>query len=84
MRDWPWRTVEQGAANSVLAAASPLLDGVGGRYFENCNEALPRDQDRPPTDLDEVGVARYAIDPDVATRLWDVSMVMLRDAGWIG
>ena len=84
MRDWPWRTVEQGAANSVLAAASPLLDGVGGRYFENCNEALPRDQDRPPTDLDEAGVARYAIDPDVATRLWDVSMVMLRDAGWIG
>jgi NAD(P)-dependent dehydrogenase (short-subunit alcohol dehydrogenase family) len=68
----------------VVAAASPLLDGVGGRYFENCNEALPRDQDRPPTDLDEVGVARYAIDPDVATRLWDVSMVMLRDAGWIG
>src|ERR1700740_2570067 len=25
MKNWPWRTVGQGAANSVLAAASPLL-----------------------------------------------------------
>jgi len=23
----------------VLVATSPLLDGVGGRYFEDCNEA---------------------------------------------
>ena len=35
------RRVEQGAATSVLLAASPLLEGVGGRYFEDCNEALP-------------------------------------------
>ena len=33
------KTVEQGAATSVLLATSPLLDGVGGRYFEDCNEA---------------------------------------------
>ena len=83
MRDWPWRTVEQGAANSVLAAASPLLDGVGGRYFENCNEALPRDPGAAATDVDNAGVARYAIDPDIAARLWHVSTAMLRDAGWI-
>ena len=30
---------EQGAATSVLLATSPLLDGIGGRYFEDCNEA---------------------------------------------
>jgi len=83
MKNWPWRTVEQGASNSVLAAASPLLEGVGGRYFENCNEALTRDPDSPTTDLDDVGVARYAIDPDAATHLWEVSTAMLRDAGWI-
>ncbi len=35
-----FKSVEQGAATSVLLAASPLLDGVGGRYFENCNEAV--------------------------------------------
>jgi NAD(P)-dependent dehydrogenase (short-subunit alcohol dehydrogenase family) len=83
MRDWPWRTVEQGAANSVLAAASPLLEGVGGRYFENCNEALPRDGGDAGTDVDNAGVAPYAIDPGIATRLWDVSTAMLRAAGWI-
>ena len=33
------KTPEQGAATSVLLAASPLLDGVGGRYFEDCHEA---------------------------------------------
>ena len=83
MRDWPWRTVEQGAANSVLAAASPLLEGVGGRYFENCNEAWPRDPRAAAADVDNAGVAAYAIDPDIAARLWDVSTALLRDAGWI-
>src|SRR5258707_4821937 len=34
-----WKTPEQGAATSVLVATSPLLDGIGGRYFEDCNEA---------------------------------------------
>src|SRR6204780_888686 len=29
----------QGAATSVLLAASPLLNEIGGRYFEDCNEA---------------------------------------------
>lgn len=32
------RTVEQGAATSALLATSPLLEGVGGRYFVDCNE----------------------------------------------
>jgi hypothetical protein len=33
------KTVPQGAATSVLLAASPLLDGIGGWYFEGCNES---------------------------------------------
>ena len=33
------KTPEQGAATSVLLATSPLLEGVSGRYFEDCNEA---------------------------------------------
>src|SRR5712664_1348735 len=28
-----YKTIEQGAATSVLAATSPLLEGIGGRYF---------------------------------------------------
>src|SRR5262249_21195277 len=40
-----YKSVEQGAATSVLVATSPRLDGVGGRYFEDCNEAeaIPSD-----------------------------------------
>jgi NAD(P)-dependent dehydrogenase (short-subunit alcohol dehydrogenase family) len=64
----PWKTVEQGAATSVLVAASPLLDGVGGRYFEDCAEAEPLHPDNP-----HGGVATYALDPDNATHLWRIS-----------
>jgi NAD(P)-dependent dehydrogenase (short-subunit alcohol dehydrogenase family) len=63
-----WKTPEQGAATSVLLAASPLVDGVSGRYFEDCNEAGPN---RPGT---RTGVAPYALDPESAARLWDLSV----------
>jgi NAD(P)-dependent dehydrogenase (short-subunit alcohol dehydrogenase family) len=63
-----WKTPEQGAATSVLLAASPLVDGVGGRYFEDCNEAGPN---QPGT---RSGVAAYALDPAAAERLWTVSV----------
>ena len=49
----------QGAATSVLLAASPLLDGIGGRYFEDCNES--RVVAERPTDFSG-GVAPYALD----------------------
>jgi NAD(P)-dependent dehydrogenase (short-subunit alcohol dehydrogenase family) len=62
-----WKTPEQGAATSALAAASPLLDGVGGRYFEDCAEAEPN---QPGT---RHGVAAYALDPEQAERLWQVT-----------
>ncbi|HEX6444074.1 MAG TPA: SDR family NAD(P)-dependent oxidoreductase [Streptosporangiales bacterium] len=62
-----WKTPEQGAATSVLVATSPLLDGVGGRYFEDCNEAGEATDARH-------GVAPYALDPDAAKRLWQVSV----------
>jgi NAD(P)-dependent dehydrogenase (short-subunit alcohol dehydrogenase family) len=62
-----WKTVEQGAATSILVATSPLLDGIGGRYFEDCNEAAPH---QPGT---RTGVAAYALDPEAAARLWVVS-----------
>jgi NAD(P)-dependent dehydrogenase (short-subunit alcohol dehydrogenase family) len=63
-----WKSVEQGAATSVLLAASPLLEGVTGRYFEDCNEAGLRQ----PGILR--GVAEYAIDPEKAARLWQISV----------
>jgi NAD(P)-dependent dehydrogenase (short-subunit alcohol dehydrogenase family) len=62
-----WKTPEQGAATSVLVATSPLLDRVGGRYFEDCNEA---GLNQPGT---RTGVASYALDPEAAARLWQVT-----------
>jgi len=67
------KSIEQGAATSVLLAASPLLDGVGGRYFEDCNES-PVVTERSG---DFSGVAPYALDPDNAARLWDVGLAMV-------
>ena len=69
------KTVEQGAATPVLLAASPLLDGVGGRYFEDCNEAEVVEDPTPETGS---GVAAYAVDPENATRLWDISEELVR------
>jgi NAD(P)-dependent dehydrogenase (short-subunit alcohol dehydrogenase family) len=68
------KTPEQGAATSVLLAASPLLDGVGGRYFEDCNES-PVVHKRPEFGMG--GVAFYAVDPGNAERLWDVSLDLI-------
>jgi NAD(P)-dependent dehydrogenase (short-subunit alcohol dehydrogenase family) len=65
------KTIEQGAATSVLLASSPALDGVSGRYFEDCDEAGPHQ----PGTLS--GVAPHALDPEAAARLWDVSEKLL-------
>jgi NAD(P)-dependent dehydrogenase (short-subunit alcohol dehydrogenase family) len=66
-----YKTIEQGAATSVLVATSPLLEGVGGRYFEDCHEAVVLDPGAP--DTSGSGVAAYALDPEAAARLWQVS-----------
>ncbi|MGC4938262.1 SDR family NAD(P)-dependent oxidoreductase [Kribbella sp. DT2] len=66
-----WKTIAQGAATSVLLATSPLLEGIGGRYFEDCNEAEPH---QPGV---RRGVADYAVDPGNATRLWQVSLAAI-------
>jgi NAD(P)-dependent dehydrogenase (short-subunit alcohol dehydrogenase family) len=70
----PAKSVEQGAATSVLLAASPLVDGVSGRYFEDVNEAQVI---RERGGLGLKGVAGYALDPTNAERLWDVSLALI-------
>jgi NAD(P)-dependent dehydrogenase (short-subunit alcohol dehydrogenase family) len=66
-----WKTPEQGAATSVFIATSPLLTGIGGRYFDDANEAEPSVPGKPG------GVAAWALDPADAARLWDVSVDLL-------
>ena len=69
--DVSWKNVEQGAATSVLLAASPLVEGVTGRYFEDCNQAPAY---RPGV---RRGVAAYALDPQHAARLWQLSLDLI-------
>lgn len=76
------KTVEQGAATSVWCATSPLLDGMGGVYCEDCDVApLGRAEDAVDPTTDAIydlgeqsrGVMPYAVDPAAADRLWDLS-----------
>ncbi len=66
-----FKTREQGAATAVLVATSRQLVGIGGRYFEDCNEAqlLPANFSQQTAS----GVAPYALDPENAARLWKLS-----------
>ncbi|MER6977477.1 SDR family NAD(P)-dependent oxidoreductase [Streptomyces carpinensis] len=71
-----YKSPDQGAATSVLLAASPLLEGVTGRYFEDNQEArvVQGDEDQPG------GVAAHALDPKAADRLWEYGTAVLRSA----
>ncbi|MEV7345272.1 SDR family NAD(P)-dependent oxidoreductase [Streptomyces sp. NPDC093544] len=70
----PQKTVEQGASTSVLLAASPTVEGITGRYFEDCAQAEPVTERAGAV----AGVAPYAVDPENAARLWDVSEGLVR------
>ncbi|MEU7727679.1 SDR family NAD(P)-dependent oxidoreductase [Streptomyces sp. NPDC040724] len=62
-----FKTPSQGAATGLWAATSPLLDGRGGLYLEDCDIA----RIAAPTDpMDNGGVRAYAIDPEAAAHLW--------------
>jgi NAD(P)-dependent dehydrogenase (short-subunit alcohol dehydrogenase family) len=73
---YEYKTRDQGAATSVLVAGSPLLEGVSGRYFADCNEAPVVDSSLtgPPRGF---GVAPYALDRDNARRLCDLSLDLI-------
>ncbi|GAA3571771.1 SDR family NAD(P)-dependent oxidoreductase [Microlunatus spumicola] len=61
-----FKSTGQGAATTVWAATSPQLDGLGGVYLEDCDVARVSTDDAP-------GVRPYAIDPEQALWLWDLS-----------
>jgi NAD(P)-dependent dehydrogenase (short-subunit alcohol dehydrogenase family) len=69
--DSKWKTPEQGAATSILVATSPLLDGIGGRYFEDCTEAETGKLSA------RNGASEHALDPEAAARLWPLSVETL-------
>ena len=57
---------EKGARTSVYLAQSPEVEGVSGRYFDDCREAR---------------TSAAAREADVAARLWEVSAGLAGLAG---
>lgn len=70
--DERFKSTEQGAATSVWCATSPLLDGMGGVYCEDCNVAAMAGPDTPPF----AGVRPHIRDEALAAALWDLSEQM--------
>jgi NAD(P)-dependent dehydrogenase (short-subunit alcohol dehydrogenase family) len=55
------KDVPEGAATSTYVAASPLVEGMSGYYFADCNPVVPDPRME---------------DPELAARLWEVSEEM--------
>lgn len=62
-----WKSIPQGAATSCWAATASELAGTGGVYCEDCHVAAIDDHSSAG------GVRSYALDPDAAARLWQIS-----------
>ena len=78
------KTPQQGAATQVFAATSPLLAEIGGVYLAD-NDIAPLEADARPVTVDlgsgpletTPGVTGYAVDPESAERLWELSEKLL-------
>jgi NAD(P)-dependent dehydrogenase (short-subunit alcohol dehydrogenase family) len=66
------KEVPAGAATSVWAATAPELAGKGGLYLEDCRISAPAGTEGVTT-----GYRDYALDPELADRLWKVSEALL-------
>jgi NAD(P)-dependent dehydrogenase (short-subunit alcohol dehydrogenase family) len=64
-----FKSVDAGASTSIWCAVSPLLEGEGGVYCEDCNIAALWEEGMNPYS----GVRPYAIDREKAAALWAAS-----------
>ena len=63
----PFKTIPQGAATTCWVATADELEGRGGLYAEDCR--IAEQDDASSTG----GVRSYALDPEAADRLWELS-----------
>ena len=70
------KSVPQGAATMVWAAARASADEIGGRYCEHCHVSRVVPDDWKITPVSE-GVRAYAVDPARAQALWAKSETMV-------
>ena len=66
-----FKSIEQGAATSVLLATSPQLEGHRRPLLRGLQRGRAR---RPLHRVPASGVAAYALDPENARRLWELSL----------
>jgi NAD(P)-dependent dehydrogenase (short-subunit alcohol dehydrogenase family) len=52
------KSIEQGAATTVYVATAPELNNVGGKFYSDCNEAVPK---------------AHCLDMSFAEKLWEKS-----------
>ncbi|HET6977102.1 MAG TPA: oxidoreductase [Pyrinomonadaceae bacterium] len=72
-----FKNAEQGAATSVWCATSPQLEGKGGVYCMDVDIApVVFDFNLQGLDQEPDGVLPWAVDPDLAERLWTLSEQM--------
>jgi NAD(P)-dependent dehydrogenase (short-subunit alcohol dehydrogenase family) len=67
-----YKSVEQGAATTMVAAVSNEFAHTGGHYLDDCREAYTVSDDASLADHPH-GVKAWALDPESARRLWIVS-----------
>jgi hypothetical protein len=65
------KSVEQGAATTVLAAISKDWEGKGGKFLQDCKEA-ERGEDNG--NAFGVGFVKQTYDPETEARLWRDSL----------
>ena len=68
-----YKSLEAGAATTVWAATSELLEGKSGLYLEDCGFSQLHDEANPTIG----GYKTYALNTDSAEQLWELSEHML-------
>jgi hypothetical protein len=72
-----YKTIEQGAATSIVAATAPQFAHSGGHYLDDAQEAYTVANDADHAQHPH-GVKEWALDPTSAKRLWTVSTDVIR------
>jgi NAD(P)-dependent dehydrogenase (short-subunit alcohol dehydrogenase family) len=71
-----YKTAQQGAATTLVAAVAPEFAGTGGHYLDDGREAHTVGNDADLFDNSH-GVKEWALDPDAARQLWTVSLDLI-------
>ena len=67
-----YKSIEQGAATTLVAAVAPEFERTGGHYLDDCREAYTVSNDADLSSHSH-GVKAWAVDPAAARELWTVS-----------